>query len=650
LIRLLKWVGVVIVGIVVLAVLAALVLPSLINLERYRSALANRAGRALGREVTLGDLRVSVWSGLGAEARGIKIAQAPGHGSDPFLKADALRVHVQLLPLLSGQIRVTTAVLERPRILVSREQDGHWSLDDLFHPPAEAPATRRPAEPPRPGKPAPLGALLLSEVAIHNGEVTLLDQSRSPALRLTLSDLDITVRQSQSADALSIRSQAKISSPGPGRLEASGFISPGGSDGPSLDVTLTLRNTEAGPFLQLFLEKAGALRIAGLLAGDIHVSGALARAAFTGTADLQAATVRLGESFQKPAGELATLRFEGRREGGGVNLPKLTITLKGMTATGSVRIPDLQAPRASFTASAATLDLDQLLAKPAPKQAWLGTAVAQAAEAKPGVAATADNTGFAAQGRVTVDDLRYLGLAWTGVQADIRYQDGVLYLPEILAGVASGRVTAKGEIDLRPKVPRVALTSRVENLATEPLVKALGLGTWTLKSTLTHEGSVTFNGSTLAEILGSANGSGTLAMHDGRINGYRPLDRLAEVVGPILAAQGIRVRFDEFQQLNGRYSLDKGVLRIPDLTLTKAEGTVTAVGTMGLQDGSLDFEVVAKAGRNTIAAKLTGTAREPIVVPKLDKIQQNIEREIDKALPGEKGKNLKGILRGLFGR
>jgi hypothetical protein len=199
-------------------------------------------------------------------------------------------------------------------------------------------------------------------------------------------------------------------------------------------------------------------------------------------------------------------------------------------------------------------------------------------------------------------------------------------------------------------VPRVALTSRVENLATEPLVKALGLGTWTLKSTLTHEGSVTFNGSTLAEILGSANGSGTLAMHDGRINGYRPLDRLAEVVGPILAAQGIRVRFDEFQQLNGRYSLDKGVLRIPDLTLTKAEGTVTAVGTMGLQDGSLDFEVVAKAGRNTIAAKLTGTAREPIVVPKLDKIQQNIEREIDKALPGEKGKNLKGILRGLFGR
>jgi AsmA protein len=649
-IRFLKWLGIGIGGLVLLLVLAALVLPSVINLERYRSALANRAGRALGREVTLGDLRFSLWSGLGAEARTIRISQAPGHGTDPFLTADALRVQVQLLPLFRGQIRVTTAVLARPRILVSRERDGSWNVDDLFRPPAEAPAPRRPAESPRPGKPAALGALLLSEVAIHNGEVTLLDQSRPSPLRLTLADLDLTVRQSQTAEALSIRSQAKISSPGPGRLEASGFISPGGSDGPVLDVTLTLRDAEAGPLLQPFLEKASALQIVGPLAGGIRVSGALPRAAFAGTADLQAAAVRLGEFFQKPAGEEATLRFEGQREGGGVNLPKLTITLKGTTATASVRIPDIQAPRASFTASAATVDLDRLLAKPAPKQAWLGTAVAHAADANPGGPAATGNTAFAAQGRVTVDEVRYLGLAWTGVQADIRYQDRVLYLPEILAGVASGRVTAKGEVDLRPKVPRVALTSRVENLATEPLVKALGLGTWTLKSTLAHEGSVSFSGGTLAEILGSANGSGTLAMHEGRINGYRPLDRLAEVVGPILAAQGIRVRFDEFRQLNGRYSLDKGVLRIPDLTLTKAEGTVTAVGTMGLQDGGLDFDVVARAGRNTIAAKLTGTAREPIVVVKLDKVQQRIEREIDKVLPGEKGKDLKGILRGLFGR
>lgn len=646
--RLLKWGGIAIVGIVVLVVLAALALPSLINLERYRSALANQVGKALGREVTLGDLRISLWSGLGAEARGIKIAQAPGQGSEPFLTADGLSVQVELLPLLRGQLRATTAVLARPRILVSRDRDGRWSVEDLLPAPTEPAAPRRPAEPARVGKPAAIGALMLSEVGIRNAEVTLVDQRRSPAARLTLTDLDVAVRQGQPLGLVTFRSQGRISSPGTGRVEGIGSITLTGADGPVLDATLTLRDVEAALLLQPFLGKESALRITGPLAGDIRISGPLPRATVAGTADLQTAAIQLGEFFQKAPGQEALLRFEGQREGPGVNLPKLTIALKGTSASGSLRIPDLQAPRASFTANAGTFDLDQLLAKPAPKQTWLGAAVAHAAEARPGT--PAGPAPFAAEGRVSVDGLRYLGLAWTGVQADIRYQDGVIQLPQILASVAGGRVTAKGEVDLRPKVPQVTLTSQVERLATEPLVKALELGTWSLKSTLAHEGSASFAGASLAEILGTATGSGSLTMQDGRITGYKPLERLGDSFGAILALQGIQVRFDEFQQLTGHYTLDKGVLRTPDLLLTKAEGTVTAVGAMGLQDGSLDFDVVAKVGRNTVAAKLTGTTREPIVVLKLDKIQQKLEREIERALPGEKGKDLKGILRGLFGR
>jgi hypothetical protein len=96
--------------------------------------------------------------------------------------------------------------------------------------------------------------------------------------------------------------------------------------------------------------------------------------------------------------------------------------------------------------------------------------------------------------------------------------------------------------------------------------------------------------------------------------------------------------------------VDKGILRTTDLVLTKPEGTVTAAGTLRLLDSALNFDVVAKFGRSTIEAKVTGTTAQPIVVPKLDKMQQKIEREIDKALPGETGKNLKEIFRGLFGR
>ncbi|HSB82078.1 MAG TPA: hypothetical protein VLM91_25125, partial [Candidatus Methylomirabilis sp.] len=92
--RVLKVMGMVVVGILVLGVLAALILPSVVNLERYRAILASRVGKTLGREVTLGALRVSLWGGIGAEAKGIQVAQAQGFGAEPFLTANALRVHV----------------------------------------------------------------------------------------------------------------------------------------------------------------------------------------------------------------------------------------------------------------------------------------------------------------------------------------------------------------------------------------------------------------------------------------------------------------------------------------------------------------------------------------------------------------------------
>jgi AsmA protein len=251
---------------------------------------------------------------------------------------------------------------------------------------------------------------------------------------------------------------------------------------------------------------------------------------------------------------------------------------------------------------------------------------------------------------VTIGELRYQGLAWTAVSVEIRYQDGLVQLPGLQADFMNGRLSAKGELDLRPKMPRVALTSRLSDVATEPLVKALALGSWSLKSILRTESDLSFVGLSRPAILGSVNGGGSILLKDGRLSDYKPLDRLSEVLGPVLAGQGIKVRLNEFDQLAGHYTLDKGVLRTKDLVLTKAEGTVTAVGALGLLDSSLDFDVVAKLGRSVVEAKVTGTTDKPIVVPKMAKIQRKIETEIDKALPGEQGKGLKDLLKGLFGK
>jgi hypothetical protein len=213
-----------------------------------------------------------------------------------------------------------------------------------------------------------------------------------------------------------------------------------------------------------------------------------------------------------------------------------------------------------------------------------------------------------------------------------------------------GRMAASGQADFRSRQPRVTLKTRLTDVATDPLVKALIAGPWTLQSRLTGTTDVSFTGLSGQAILGSAAGTGTLWFTDGHLVGYKPLERLAETVEPILAAQGVRTRLADFQQLTGTFTVDQGVLWTKDLTLTKPEGTVLAVGRLGLLDAAVDFDVSVRLGQTSVEAKVTGTTSQPIVVPKAVRLQQRLEREADKAAPSQRGKTLRDLFRGLFGK
>ena len=67
-------------------------------------------------------------------------------------------------------------------------------------------------------------------------------------------------------------------------------------------------------------------------------------------------------------------------------------------------------------------------------------------------------------------------------------------------------------------------------------------------------------------------------------------------------------------------------------------------------DRALDADVVARLGRTTVEAKVTGTVDKPIVVPKLGRLQRKLDTEIDKLLPEEQGKGLKDLFKQFFRR
>ncbi len=141
-----------------------------------------------------------------------------------------------------------------------------------------------------------------------------------------------------------------------------------------------------------------------------------------------------------------------------------------------------------------------------------------------------------------------------------------------------------------------------------------------------------------------------LVVTGGRLTGYPPLERLSQTFNPILKGAGISSTFNEFDRLSATWTLANGVLRTRDLLLQREGAKVLAVGSMNLQDQSLDFDVTARVAKATLEAKVSGTPANPVVTPQLGRVEQRVKTEVGKIMKGEKGEALGKMLRELLPR
>ena len=119
-------------GIVVAVVLVILiVLPLLININSFRPKIESEASAALGRQVTLGNLSLSILSGS-VSAENIAIADDPTFSKSPFMTAKSLKVGIELMPLIfSKQLNVTDIKLEAPQIALLKTASGKWNFSSM---------------------------------------------------------------------------------------------------------------------------------------------------------------------------------------------------------------------------------------------------------------------------------------------------------------------------------------------------------------------------------------------------------------------------------------------------------------------------------------------------------------------------------------
>ncbi|HEV7369354.1 AsmA family protein [Arenibaculum sp.] len=147
----------------VAAVAAVLVVPSLVDWNRYRDEIAARVTEATGRQLTLdGEIDLALLPRPTLKVTGARISNVPGAQEAEMARLRQLDVRVALMPLLSGTVQVRSITLVQPEIVLEVLEDGRRNWDFATGPEA---APRRMAER------GLLDSVSLDRVSIEDGTV-----------------------------------------------------------------------------------------------------------------------------------------------------------------------------------------------------------------------------------------------------------------------------------------------------------------------------------------------------------------------------------------------------------------------------------------------------------------------------------------------
>jgi hypothetical protein len=122
---------------------------------RLRNRIANSIGSALGRKVTLDNVRVHLLPRPGFDLEGLIIDDDPAFSAEPMIRARDVSAAIRLRSLLRGRLEIATLSATEPSINLVRNKDGQWNLASLLErnaripvaPTGKSASERRPAFP-----------------------------------------------------------------------------------------------------------------------------------------------------------------------------------------------------------------------------------------------------------------------------------------------------------------------------------------------------------------------------------------------------------------------------------------------------------------------------------------------------------------------
>ena len=282
-------------GIAIAAVVVVLIaLPLLINVNSFRPKIESELTNALGRQVALGELSLSIIR-VRVGVDDVKIADDPAFSKSPFITAKSLKVGVELMPLIfSKELKVTGIVLDEPQITLLKSSNGNWNFSSLG-----GASAKQPAEPAKPGA---SGALSVAKMEIKNGKLSI-GKANSSAKPQVYDKLNVELTNFSATSQFPFK--LSINLPGGGSANVSGKagpIDPKDAAKTPLDVNIKVKDLDIAA--SGFVDAASGISGSADFDGALNSNGSQAKAA--GVVSCQ--KLKLSPKGS-PAPEVVTLKY-----------------------------------------------------------------------------------------------------------------------------------------------------------------------------------------------------------------------------------------------------------------------------------------------------------------------------------------------------
>ena len=568
--------------------------------DRIAQVAVDQLRAQTGREVVLrGKTRVSYYPVLGVSTGALEIANVDWSEAGPFMVADSLKVGVDLMSLIDGEVRITGLEAVNPSLLLERAKDGrvNWKTGVDGVAPSGQPSGASNAL-----------ALSLDRALITGGRLRYLDHAAGSEVRVEDLSLDLRWPEYRGGATFSVSGRPQ----GASRVTVSGEVA-------DLAALIEGEGTEgkaeasAGGGAITFEGRVGLpAQLAGALKVKLPDTGAFLAALGVGGVDLPRG---LGRRMTAEAELTLTDRMA-------LSLHGLDLRLDHNTLSGEVEV-DLAQPVPEVTArlSAGTLDFSGAT-EAGPAGAGSAPGWSKAAIDASALGAFNGQISLAAQG------LRVAGLSFgaASLSATVDRSRAVIGLNRLAgySGTLTGQVVANNRNGLS-----VGGSVRASGVEMQTLLTDLaGISRFTGQA----EANVDFLGvgNSVHAIMNSLSGKGGVSMGRGTIKGI-DLDSLMRKG---LATGGTTV----FDSLTATFTMDKGNLRNDDLLLKLPLISATGEGRVGLGARDIDYLFTPRTasaeveGGLVIPVRIRGPWSGPQIWPDMAKaIDLNLKEEKDAA-------------------